>query len=181
MHASRSRMTVALTSVLLSTGALAGCTVGPQYKRPDVTVATQFKSQIGPAEASSIADLPWWQVFNDKTLQGLISQAVQNNYDLEAAVARIDQARALVGVANADLYPQIGYEGLASRQKSFVPLPQLGGNLTYNRFGALLNAAWELDVWGRIRHSTDAARANLFAQEDVRRGVMLTLVTDVAA
>jgi multidrug efflux system outer membrane protein len=87
----------------------------------------------------------------------------------------------LIGVAASELYPQIGYQGFVGREKTFVPLEEAGGNLTFNAFAGLLNVAWEIDVWGRIRRSTEAARANLLAQEDVRRGVMLTLVSSVAA
>jgi multidrug efflux system outer membrane protein len=155
--------------------------VGPAYKRPDVAPVAEFRSQVGPAEATSIADLPWWGVFNDTALQSLITEALKNNYDLQVAVSRIEQARALVGVARADFYPQIGYQGIAAREKTFVPTEGAAGNPTYNSFGALISAAWELDVWGRIRHATDAARAGLYAQEEVRRGVMLTLVSSVAA
>ncbi|HTT43704.1 MAG TPA: efflux transporter outer membrane subunit [Steroidobacteraceae bacterium] len=162
--------------------AIAGCTmVGPEYHRPEVAPPGQFRAQVAPAEASSLADLPWWQVFNDKALQGLIAEALSGNYDLKVAVARIEQARAQVAVVRADLYPQVGYQANAAREKSFIPLPQLQGNVTYNSFQAALNAAWELDVWGRIRRSAQAANAGLYAQEDVRRGVMLTLVSDLAA
>jgi multidrug efflux system outer membrane protein len=171
-----------LLATLVAAATGAGCAaVGPDYKRPDVQPAQQFRSQVGPSEATSIADLPWWQVFHDKALQSLITQALANNYDLQTAVARVDQARELVGVARADLYPQVGYDGFAARQKQFVPLPGLKKNYTYNTFGAILNATWELDLWGRIHRTTESAQANLYAQEDVRRGVMLTLVTDVAA
>ena len=162
-------------------GKLWGLEVGPDYKRPEVKPVEDFRSQIGPSEAQSLADLPWWQVFNDKVLQSLIVTALEHNYDLELAADRVQQARALVGVAASQLYPQIGYQGFAGREKTFVPLEQAGGNLTFNAFGGLLNLVWELDVWGRIRRSTEAARANLFAQEYIRRGVMLSLVSDVAA
>ena len=168
-------------TALVAACALAGCAVGPVYKRPDIAPIAEFRSQVGPSEANSIADLPWWSVFNDRALQALIAEALTNNYDLQVAVARIEQARASVGVAQADFYPQIGYQGLAARQKAFVPLEGSAGNVTFNAFGGLVNAAWELDVWGRIRYSTDAARASLYAQEEVRRGVMLTLVSSVAA
>jgi outer membrane protein, multidrug efflux system len=161
-------------------GKLWGLEVGPDYKRPEVKPVEDFRSQIGPSEATSLADLGWWQVFDDKALQGLIVTALEHNYDLELAADRVEQSRALVGVAASQLYPQIGYQGFAGREKTFVPLEQAGGNLTFNAFGGLLNLVWELDVWGRIRRSTEAARANLFAQEYVRRGVMLTLVSDVA-
>jgi len=162
-------------------GKLWGIEVGPDYKRPEVKPVEDFRSQIGPSEATSLADLGWWQVFNDKALQGLIVTALEHNYDLELAADRVEQSRALVGVAASQLYPQIGYQGFAGREKAFTPLEQAGGNITYNAFGGLLNLVWELDVWGRIRRSTEAARANLFAQEYVRRGVMLTLASDVAA
>jgi multidrug efflux system outer membrane protein len=156
-------------------------TVGPTYKRPDVNPTPQFRSQLGATEAQSLADLPWWGVFKDPALQALITQAIAENYDLRAAVSRIDQARAQVGVSQADLYPQIGYSADASRQKTFFPFQQLGGNVTYNAFGLALSAIWELDLWGRVRRATEAARANLYTQEDIRRGVMLTLVADVAS
>jgi multidrug efflux system outer membrane protein len=146
-----------------------------------MTQADEFRSEVGPTEAQSLADLPWWQVFNDKALQQLTAQALANNYDLQLAAARVEQARAFVGVTASEFYPQVGYQGFAGREKTFVPLEQSNGNVTFNAFSAVLNVAWELDVWGRIRRSTEAARASLFAQEDVRRGVMLTLLSDVAA
>ena len=153
--------------------------VGPDYKRPGINTVEEFRSQLGPAEARSLADLPWWEVFNDKTLQALIVEALNHNYDLQLAVARVEQARALVWVAASPLYPQVGYQALAGREKTFVPLKE-NGNITFDTFAGLLQASWEIDVWGRIRRSTEAARANLFAQEDIRRGVMLTLVSEVA-
>lgn len=177
--ATSSKTPLVLAVSLLAAG-LAGCVVGPGYKRPDVAPVQQFRSQVGPSEASSLADLPWWQVFNDKALQALISEGLANNYDLQAAVARIDEANAQVGIVRADLYPQVNYQAIAARQKSFVPL-QPPRNITYNTFGLSASAAWELDVWGRVRRATEAARANLFAEEDVRRAVMLTLVSDIAS
>ena len=154
--------------------------VGPDYRRPDVAPVEEFRFQPGASELASLADLPWWSVFKDQALQQLIAEALARNYDLQVAVARVDQARSLVWVAASPLYPQAGYQVFAGREKTFVPLEQVGGNLTFDTFGGLLNVAWEIDIWGRIRRSTEAARANLFAQEDVRRGVMLTLVSDVA-
>ena len=178
---SSSNSPVLMLPLLLSVAlGVASCVVGPNYKRPDIAVAREFRSQVGPAEARSIADLPWWQVFNDKALHRLITQALSANDDLQVAVARIEQARSQVGVAQADFYPQVGYRALASRQQSFIPFELYNRNLTYNAFGLDLNAAWELDLWGRIRRSTEAAQANLFAQQDVRRGLLLSLVSNVA-
>ena len=107
-HFSKILMVPRSLAALLAVCAIAGCAVGPVYKRPDVQLAANFRSQLGPSEATSIADLPWWSVFNDKTLQSLIVEALTNSYDLQVAVTRIEQARALVGVAQADFYPQIG-------------------------------------------------------------------------
>ena len=181
MHFSQELMALRSPAVLMAVCAIAGCAVGPVYKRPDVTPVAQFRSQVGPSEATSIADLPWWGIFDDKALQSLITEALANNYDLKVAISRIEEARAQVGVVRADLYPQVGYQASAARQKVFIPLENPTPNVTFNSYGTLLNAAWELDVWGRIHHATEAARASLYAQEDVRRGVMLTLVSSVAA
>ena len=94
------------------------------------------------------------------------------------AAARVEQARALAGVAGADFWPQIGYNLNASRQRQAVPGAE--GPSTFNLFGAAASVAWEVDIWGRIRRSTEAAKADLFAAEEYRRGVLLTLVSSVA-
>lgn len=111
-------------------------------------------------------------------LQALIRQAIAGNFDLQAAAARVEQARNLVVVARADMFPQLGYGAEASRQRSEVIIG--ASNPTFNAFLASFNLAWEIDIWGRIRRLTEAARADFFAAEDVRRGVLLTLVSDVA-
>jgi multidrug efflux system outer membrane protein len=159
---------------------IAGCTVGPDYKAPQVTVAPTYRDQPAQPSAASLADAPWWTVFDDKALQGLLAEALANNLDVQVAVTRVDQARALVGVARSEALPQIGYQAFVAGERSAAPGSPAGA-LTYATYGGLINAAWELDVWGRIRRSTEAARANLMAQEDIRRGVMLTLVSDLAA
>ncbi|HVM98844.1 MAG TPA: efflux transporter outer membrane subunit [Caulobacteraceae bacterium] len=158
-----------------------GCAVGPDYKRPEVTTPETFRFQESPAEANSIADVAWWGVFDDKALQGLITEGLKNNYDLQIAVARIEQARALVAQAESEGKPQLGYGTFAEGQNAITPGPHSVGSVNYGAFGGLLNASWEIDVWGRIKHSTESAQANLLGQEDVRRGVMLTLVSDTAA
>jgi multidrug efflux system outer membrane protein len=152
--------------------------VGPHYRRPPVDTPDDFRGRIAPADAASFADLPWWQVFGDPTLHDLEGRALAGNYDLQAAVATIEQARAQVGVAAADLYPQLGYQGSAERQKIFFT-PTFPSS-TFNLFQGAVNVAWELDVWGRIRRSTEAARAQFLASEEARRGIVVTLVSEVA-
>jgi multidrug efflux system outer membrane protein len=160
---------------------IAGCTVGPEYKQPPVQVPQTFRDQIGPADAASIADLPWWSIFNDPPLQALVTEGLHNNYDLQIAVSRIEQARDIVAQAQSQGAPQIGYNLGAAGQENIVAGANSAVSATYGTFGGVLNAAWEFDIWGRIKRSTEAAEANLLGQEDVRRGVMLTLVTDIAA
>src|SRR3569832_1068367 len=160
---------------------IVGCTVGPDYEKPNVPMPNDFRAQITPTDAGSFADLPWWSIFNDKALQNLINEALANNHDLEVAVARIEQARTQVEQVESEGRPQIGYGASALGVLSIIPQRNSFGTATYGSFAGLLNAAWDFDIWGRIRHATEAAQANVLAQEDVRRGVILTLVSDVAA
>ncbi len=155
-----------------------GCAVGPDYVRPPVDAPSDYRGQVGAAEAFSIADLPWWQVFEDEVLQGLILEAIANNYDLKTAVSRVEQAKALVGVAQSPFYPQIQYQGSAGRQRQPQLLQQ--PSATFDLFFGAFALAWEIDVWGRIRRSSEAAQEQLFATEEFRRGVLLSLVTAVA-
>lgn len=165
-------------AILLLVVALGGCAVGPDYKRPAVDTPDEFRSQIGATEAASLADLPWWQVYQDEVLRGLIKEALEHNYDLIAAAARVEQARAQVGITRSEMFPQVGYEGGASRGRVFTGFSP---NTTFNSFLGAFNMAWELDVWGRIRRASEASMADLMATEDIRRAVVQSLVTDVAA
>jgi multidrug efflux system outer membrane protein len=168
-------------SVLIVAALSASCTVGPDYEKPEISLPDHFRAQISTAEATSIADLPWWQVFDDRVLQGLISASLANNYDLQIAVSRVAQARAMLGVAASEGQPQVGYGAVAGGQNALVPGKGKVQDTSYAFAGGVLNAAWELDIWGRIKHATDAARAHMLAQDDVRRAVILTLVSDIAA
>jgi multidrug efflux system outer membrane protein len=158
---------------------LAGCAVGPNYRRPPTNPAETFR---GEAEVStnSMADLPWWQVFHDETLQNLIQTALTNNYDLRIAVTRVGQAQALAAQARAQYYPQLNYGLLGGSGRNVSggqPSPTgVGGTV----FAADLNASWEIDLWGRIRRLNEAARAQLLATEDARRDVMISLISQVA-
>ena len=158
----------------------AGCVMGPDYQRPELAHPDQFRSSITPAEAASFADLPWWEVFNDPALQSLINTGLTNNPDLAIAISRIEQARALVGVARSEGLPQIGYEAQGAGEQTITPEEDDIGSVSFASLRGALNASWELDLWGRIRRQTEAARANLLAQNEARRGVMMILVSDIA-
>src|SRR4029077_13218690 len=93
--------------LLIAASLAAGCAVGPNYKRPPVGVPGETRGQIGPAEAASLADQPWWEVFDDDALKSLIDEALRNNFDVRAAVSRVEEFRARAGIARAELFPQI--------------------------------------------------------------------------
>jgi multidrug efflux system outer membrane protein len=156
---------------------LCACAIGPNYRRPEVAEPPAFRGDEAPG-AASIADLPWWELFRDETLKGLIEEALDQNHDLRIAAARVEQARYAVGVVRADALPQVGYEASAERTRR--NLPESGLHRTGNIFFGALDTAWEIDLWGRIRRSTEASLADLYNAEDARRGVVLLLVTDVA-
>ena len=159
-----------------------GCAIGPDYRRPVVAEPPSFRGQA-VAEAASLADAPWWNAFQDPALQALIQDALSRNYDVQIAAARVREARANLSVARSDLYPSFDYGGSVSRSKigpGAVGRPGGPAPNATNFYSATMSASWELDVWGRIRRLNEAARANLFATEDARRGVWLTLVSDVA-
>jgi outer membrane protein, multidrug efflux system len=166
--------------VIVTLGVLGGCAVGPNYQRPAVESPGAYRFASGDG-ASSFADLPWWQVFKDPILQGLIGTALTNNYDLKQAVARVEQARNLAVAARSPLFPQIGYGGDIGRGRNSLfntPASLNGG--TASSAQANLNLVWEIDFWGRIRRLSEAARAQYLATDEARRGVMITLVSDVA-
>lgn len=158
----------------------AGCTQGPDYARPQLQVPAQYRAQLTPAEAASYADLAWWEAFQDPALQRLLSEAVNNNYDVQIAAARIEQARAELGVVRSQALPQVDYQGGVSGERTAVQGVRGVQDVDVGTATAIVSAAWELDIWGRIRRATEAADANVYQQEEVRRGVMLSLVSDVA-
>jgi outer membrane protein, multidrug efflux system len=151
---------------------LAGCTVGPKYKKPAFQPPPNFYTEE-QASANSTADLAWWEVFKDPVLQGLIREAFQNNYDLKLAVSRVEQERALLGVTHSQYYPQVGYEaGIAGQQALAIP------NHTYYSYD--FNTIWEIDLFGRIRKLNEAQRAVYFSSEEARRDIRLLVMSDVA-
>jgi outer membrane protein, multidrug efflux system len=159
--------------------ALSACAVGPKYERPTTEVPKDYRFTLDGDEARSIADLGWWEMYQDPLLQQLIVEALKSNQDLRVAFARVERARALVGVASADFWPQIGLGATGSygqqNPKNYYP-----GQGPSGAFNLSLGMSWEIDIWGRVRNATDAARADLMASEELRRGVVLRLVADVA-
>jgi multidrug efflux system outer membrane protein len=165
-----------------------GCTVGPNYGRPAVAIPSDFRASapLPPAQAASLADLKWFEVFKDKELQGLIRPALEKNYDLRDAVARIDVARAGLGITRSGQFPNVGAAGnieinRLSRDGATALSPAVLPTQNRN-FGTVTLAllSFEVDIWGRLRRATEAARATLLGAEENRKGVVTTLVGDVA-
>lgn len=173
-------------SQLLALGAavvtLAGCAVGPNYKRPAVDAPTGFHGATNNPSTNSLADLPWWSVFRDPVLQDLIHVALTNNYDLRITLTRVAQARALQAQARSQFLPQVGYAGEANRGKNeYLGLPVPNGGQTMDSFLAGFGAVWEIDLWGRVRRMNEAARAHFMATQEGRRAIQISLVSAVAA
>ena len=170
-----------LVMVLLAALLLVGCTVGPDYRRPQVAVPPDFRGLATdtPGGAESLGDIAWWKIFQDETLQSLIRTALAENYDLRIAAARILEARAQVTIVRSAQFPDVS----ASASAPYVSLPgdraPLQSRETFTPLGTF-DLVWELDLWGRLRRATEAARAQLLASEDVQRFVVTTLVSDVA-
>ncbi len=167
---------------LLVSSLLAGCTVGPDYKQPEVLVPASWQ-KVDDAPGS-IANLKWWQLFEDPTLQKLIRAALKDNYDLQLAVARVAEARALLGIAHSAQFPNLNagsrYRNDRESETSFPPIDKLGVNPNFDLYRADLQTSFEVDLWGRLRRATEAARAELLANEENQRTVLMTLVADVA-
>ncbi len=165
-------------SVLLAL-VLAGCMVGPDYQRPDIDTPDGYEQVTEPGD--SIADLDWWEIYSDPQMRELIELALENNKELAIAIARIEEARARYGFVRADLYPQVDAQFGATRGDNIgqlIPGANIGITENYVLAGRV---AWEVDLFGKLRRSSEAARGELLATEEARRSVMITLIADVAA
>jgi outer membrane protein, multidrug efflux system len=164
---------------------VSGCMVGPNYQRPSVDIPQTWRFE--DKEAKDVANTAWWEQFNDPVLNDLIQAALKENKDLKIAAARIEQFVGRMETVRAPLFPQIGAGGIAGRQRvsEVYGSTQLENvrtaNPTFNDFQIFLNASWEIDLWGKVRRATEAARANILSTEEARRSVILTLVTSVAS
>lgn len=160
---------------------LAGCALGPNYKRPPIESPGAFRGDAAPG-SSSFADLVWWQVYQDATLQALVREAFTNNYDLRIAMTRVEQARAIAMQARSEFVPSLNYNASVNRGRNETfgsPFPNNASTLS--SAAVTLNAFWEVDLWGRVRRLNESARARFLASEEARHGVRLTLLSDVAS
>ncbi|MCC6608950.1 MAG: efflux transporter outer membrane subunit [Burkholderiales bacterium] len=160
---------------------LAGCVVGPDYVRPATAVPAQWR--IDYEKAADLANTAWWRAVGDPVLDELIDTALRENRDARIAAARVDQFVGQLATIRSQLYPQIGYSADASRNRaSRVGQPPLspGADPYYTLYQGALGAQWQIDLFGRVRRQSEAAQARVYASEQGRRGVVLSLVTSVA-
>jgi multidrug efflux system outer membrane protein len=177
-------MKIPFPPFLLFSLLMVGCAIGPDYERPAISQPEEFRNQTaGALDTHSLADTPWWELFHDEALQILIRTALEENNDLLLAMARIDEARAELGITRSGLFPRLEGKGSFSKRRipgTLIPGTSQSTDLTseiYNLGGAL---SWELDLWGRIRRATEASRARLLATQEARRAITIQLVSQVA-
>jgi len=159
----------------------AGCMMGPNYKRPTVSVPTGYRSAMPdqPAAAASLGNEKWWDVYQDPVLADLIHTALQQNYDVRIAASRVLEAQAQLGITRANQLPSasvgasIYSQQNAKTSNQFPPYQVNAGQLN-------LSVIWNLDFWGKYRRQTEAARAQMLASEWGRRAVISSLVANVA-
>lgn len=172
-----------VVAVAVGVGLSSGCMVGPNYKRPEMTIPENHRGVAGPPSEASIADAPWWEVFGDTALQTLIREAVAANLDLQVAAARVLEARAQAGIAKSFLYPSIGASGgyTARQLPRLSDPPQADLDKTTQNWDISVGLSWEIDLWGRVRRESQAAVARYVATEEGRRGVLISLVAEIAS
>ena len=157
---------------------LTGCAVGPDYHGPDIEVPAKYLYQFD--DVTETANTQWWKQFDDPVLDQLIIDALAGNKDIKIAAANVERAAGVFTTVRAPLFPQLGYQGDAARQRLPDQLVTPGTQNPDSSYQAFATASWEIDLWGRIRRETESARANLLATEQARRGVILSLVSSVA-
>ena len=165
-----------LLLLLASLWIIPGCKVGPNYQRPSMKLDNSYRFSPS-ADSASIANIKWVALFQDTVLQGLVKRGLDSNYDIRIAYARINEARASFKMARGDQFPSIG----AGAEASYNKQPLAGTeSREYGYYYAAASLSWEIDIWGRVRNATDAAKAELLGSEEFRRGVVLDLVAGVA-
>lgn len=174
------RFFVALVMIVAWTS----CAIGPDYERPYIPDPETFRTQPQvEVETTSLAEMPWWELFQDEELHYLIRTALQENKDLMIAAARIDEARGELGVTRSALFPQFGAEAAYSYRgipSALIPGEAGDINLETNIYRIGGSLSWEIDVWGQLRRATEASRAEFLASEEGRRAVILGLISQVA-
>jgi multidrug efflux system outer membrane protein len=161
--------------------ALAGCMMGPDYKRPDVDTPQAYRVEV--KSAADLINSAWWEQFEDPVLNELIKTALAENKDVRIAASRVEEFLGRYGVTRSQLFPQVATQfGAGSQRISTVTQPALASTQsnTFDSYSLDLGMSWEIDLWGKLRRATEAARAELLATEQARQTVILSLTSGVA-
>jgi len=163
---------------------LGGCALGPDYERPEIDTPAAYVQPV--EEGASFANTPWWELFRDPRLQELIRISLEENKDLGVAAARVEEFRAVLGVTRADQFPTVeisGTGGKTSGSDNVFPGNLPGGLIddTQENYRLSADVFFEVDLFGRLRRATEAARAQLLAAEETRRSITISLVAGVAS
>jgi multidrug efflux system outer membrane protein len=181
VRAIASRCRTPLGAGLLCAAMLCGCAVGPDYRRPALQAPSAFRFEI--KDAHTVANTAWWQQFDDAELNRLITIALAENKDVKIAAARIEQFLGQYASTRSLLFPQVGAQ--LSKQRQRIPEVDrpfaASTEAVLESYNAALSLSWEIDIFGRRRRETEAARANVLASEEGRRATILTLVASVAS
>lgn len=172
-----------MLALLVPVSLLAACSAGPDYRRPDMVLPEKWPVRESAAQKVSSASDQWWHLYSDAVLDQLEDEALAHNSDIQVAAARVLEARAQLGITGADQYPSVSANAAGSRTKN-----SLNGALPYpsslpriqNQSLVTLNASYQLDLWGKYRRASEAARADLLSAESARETVRLSLTTQVA-
>jgi outer membrane protein, multidrug efflux system len=159
--------------ILCIAAASTGCMVGPNYKRPAVAAPPQFRGAEPQPAQVSLGDTKWFDLFQDETLRGLIQEALKANYDIRMAAQRVLAGEGQLAATRSALFPQLNAEANAGRTGVKSPIQSFAG-----AFGV---ASWEIDLFGKLRRATEAARADLLAIQENQKAVMQVLVAQVAS
>jgi outer membrane protein, multidrug efflux system len=176
----RALCTVLLIGSLISLGSALGCAMGPDYKRPPVPTPEQYRGVETPVSDVSLADKAWWDLLHDENLKALIDEALKNSPNAMAAAQRVEQYRAQAGISRSYLFPQIDADGNWTKRGKESSFTDPTGSTERELYSAQFTLAWEIDLWGRLRRLNESGRAQYLASEEARRGVMLSLVANVA-
>jgi multidrug efflux system outer membrane protein len=157
---------------------LTGCTVGPDWRQPAVETPPAWRIEY--AQAAELANARWWQSFGDPVLDQLVDESLRQNRDLVQAAARVDRFLGALRTTRSQLYPQVGYSGAVSRNRASENTLAFAGERNYSLYEAALGASWQIDLFGRVRRQAEAAQAEVYASEQGRRGVVLSVVSATA-
>ncbi|MNS07604.1 Outer membrane protein OprM precursor [compost metagenome] len=159
---------------------VSSCLVGPKYSRPQMNVPNNYAQQSDSLRRDSIANIKWWELYQDTTLQSLVRVALDENKDLKTAIARVEESKAVLGFNKANLYPFLDYNAKASYTKLNENAQTTGIGIDGESYSLLGSLNWEIDLWGKFRHANRSAYAQLLADQENQKAITISVIAQVA-